>query len=510
MKNGYFNEFTNLQNNPNIQYACLDEFTYPAYPSEVEYFKDYFTYNSMNVNVNSYCSLTPGGGYNTITGFVRFDENNDGCDTNDKVFQHMKLKINDGTTANSETFVKENGEFNFHSKTGNFTVTAEPENPSLFTVTPASFTTNFANNNNNVLTQNICITKNGNIKDLEVLISPVTDARPGFDAVYKLIWRNKGNTTLSGTVTLTFDAAKMMFLSSVLPSTVNGNQVTINFNNLIPYANTASELTFKINAATNLTTPVNIGDSLNFNAIINSPSGENTPEDNEFTFKQTVVGNFNPNDITCLEGGQISSSMIGKYLHYIINFENTGTAQAKNIVAEVNINPDDFDITSLQLQNTSHSTYTKVAGNKVEFIMKDINLATLAHGNISLKIKSKNNLVTGDSVSNQANIYFDYNFPVETNNAVTMIKNPTLQVNDITINNSINVYPNPTKDDVNISTDSKIRSVEVYDTQGRIIQKHMNINSTKTSVSIHNKVSGVYIFKIITENDTIIKKVIKY
>lgn len=510
IKNGIFDNYS-IADNPNLTYICLDDMTAPFDPTYTELLmaQDTVAYlNLNNVSINTYCNFTPGGNYNTITGTVRFDENNNGCDTNDEVFEHMKLKINDGTTT-GETFVKNDGKYNFYTQAGDFTVTVEPENPSLFTVTPSTFTTHFANANNNVSTQNICVTKNGNVKDLEVVFAPATDARPGFDAVYQLIWRNKGNTTLSGNVTLTFENTKMAFISSELPSTVSGNMITFSFTNLKPFANTSSELTFNINPPTHPTYPVNIGNTLNFNAIINSPSGENTPEDNEFVFKQTVVGSFDPNDITCLEGSQIPLSMVGKYLHYIINFENTGTAPATNIVVEMNVNPDDFDISSLQLQNTSHSTYTKITGNKAEFIMKDINLAALAHGNITLKVKSNNNLATGDSVSNQANIYFDYNFPVETNEAITMIKNPTLETIDTAINNKVNVYPNPTKDDVNILTDSKIKSIEVYDAQGRIIQKHMGINAQNAKVSIRSTASGLYIFKIITEKEVIMKKVIK-
>ncbi|WP_410692134.1 T9SS type A sorting domain-containing protein [Chryseobacterium sp. SIMBA_038] len=74
---------------------------------------------------------------------------------------------------------------------------------------------------------------------------------------------------------------------------------------------------------------------------------------------------------------------------------------------------------------------------------------------------------------------------------------------------SVNVYPNPTKGDVNINADSKINSIEIYDAQGRIIQKQMGINSQNTKVSIHSNSSGMYILKIITEKETFTKKIIK-
>lgn len=74
---------------------------------------------------------------------------------------------------------------------------------------------------------------------------------------------------------------------------------------------------------------------------------------------------------------------------------------------------------------------------------------------------------------------------------------------------TIKVHPNPTKGDVTINADSKIKSVEVYDAQGRIIQKQMGINSQEAKVSIHGSTSGMYIFKITTEKEVITKKVIK-
>ena len=57
-----------------------------------------------------------------------------------------------------------------------------------------------------------CVSQNGTKNDLEVVFAPITNARPGFDAKYRLIYRNKGNTTLSGDVSLIFDTTKMDFV----------------------------------------------------------------------------------------------------------------------------------------------------------------------------------------------------------------------------------------------------------------------------------------------------------
>lgn len=84
-----------------------------------------------------------------------------------------------------------------------------------------------------------------------------------------------------------------------------------------------------------------------------------------------------------------------------------------------------------------------------------------------------------------------------------------LSTQDIKNKETINIYPNPTKGDVNIKADSKIKSIEIYDAQGRIVQKQININSLATQISLRNNISGVYIIKVITEKEIFTKKIIK-
>lgn len=420
-KNGIndFAGYGNFSNNPKLKFICVDD----SELSNVKNSLDYFGYN--NISVNTYCSFTPGGNFNTISGTVKFDANNNGCDTLDNPFEFLKLQINDGANS-GETFAQNDGKYEFYTQAGNFNIIALAENPTLFTVSPANFSTNFADANNNIFTQDICVTANGNQNDAEVVIAPLTNARPGFDATYKLVWRNKGNTTLAGKVVLNYDASNMTFQNSSLPYSVASNgTLEFDYTNLKPYENTASEITFMINTPTNSTNPVNSGDILTFNAQITPNSADLTPDDNNFGFNHTVVNSFDPNDIVCLEGETIPSVAVGKYLHYVVNFENTGTAEAENIVVKMDIDPAEFDINTLQLQNASANVETKIAGNKVEFIFKKIKLHSGGHGNVLLKVRSRNTLQEGDNVTNSAEIYFDYNFPIDTNDYITEIQDET-------------------------------------------------------------------------------------
>ncbi|SDE80448.1 DUF7619 domain-containing protein [Epilithonimonas hungarica] len=416
MKNGIKDQiYGGFSNLPNLKFVCADEM-------EIENIKTQLSRGGVtNVNVNSYCSFTPGGNYNTISGTVRFDANANGCDSTDEPFEFLKLKINDGTNS-GETFVQNDGKYEFFSQAGNFDLTAHAENPGLFSITPAAFNTSFADNNNNVFTQDICVTANGTQNDAEVVIAPLTGARPGFEATYKLVWRNKGNTTLSGKIVLNYDQNKMTFQSSSLPyAAISNGSLEFNYSNLKPYANEATELIFTINTPTNPTNPVNSGDILSFNAQITPNASDLTPEDNNFKFDQTVVNSFDPNDITCMEGEIIPTTAVGKYMHYVVNFENTGTAEAENIVVKMKIDPAEFDINTLQLQNASSDVTTVITGNDVEFKFKKIKLKAGGHGNVLLKVRSVTDLQEGDSVDNSADIYFDYNFPITTNEYVTTI-----------------------------------------------------------------------------------------
>jgi hypothetical protein len=107
--------------------------------------------------------------------------------------------------------------------------------------------------------------------------------------------------------------------------------------------------------------------------------------------------------------------------------------------------------------NASHSYVTRITGNKVEFIFENINLPfddATNDGYIVFKIKTLPTLALGDSFSNSASIYFDYNFPIVTDPAVTTFA--VLGTEDFVFNNYLRVYPNPTNDVLNLTAKQAI------------------------------------------------------
>lgn len=72
------------------------------------------------------------------------------------------------------------------------------------------------------------------------------------------------------------------------------------------------------------------------------------------------------------------------------------------------------------------------------------------------------------------------------------------------------VYPNPSKDIVNISNslNTVVNTIEIADLNGRIV-KSQNINANNGQVSISDLSSGVYMMKITSDKGTATKKIIK-
>ncbi|WP_343607527.1 DUF7619 domain-containing protein [Chryseobacterium oranimense] len=499
MKNGR-NTSGLYQNNPNLSYICCDD-------SEINQTIAYNNSNGYNnVIVNSYCSFTPGGTFYTIQGNTKYDLNGNGCDPADQNKSFQKFNVTGGGTSGS--IVSNNsGNYSIPVLAGAHTITPVLENPAYFSIYPANFTANFPAMAS-PLTQNFCITANGSHPDLEIVIIPLNSAVPGFNSDYKIVYKNKGTTMQSGTVGFSYNDSIMDFVSStVTPDAQSTGSLTWNFTGLLPFETREVKIKFELNTPTD-TPPVNDGDVLNYMAQING-APDDTPSDNTFTLNQTVVNSLDPNDKTCLEGTMIAQTLVGDYVHYLIRFENQGTANARNIVVKDVIDASKFDISTLTPLNASHSFVTRITGNTAEFIFDNIQLPfddANNDGYISFKIKTKSTLNMGDAFSNTASIYFDYNAPIITNTYTTTVRNVLAVSETKTGNENISIYPNPVEDTLYIKSGEEIIKVEIYDASGRIL----NTTGVKAnSVNVTGLAKGNYLIKLFTKDKTMVQKFIK-
>lgn len=475
-------------------YICIDEGNESILPPAV--------LANPNITVSSYCTFTPGGDHNTITGTFTFDSDNNGCSSNDPYAGLIRVGISNGI----ESFgaITGSGSYAFYPEAGTYTLTPHLEN-NWFTVTPPSATVTFPAVNTTA-TQNFCITPNGMHSDVEVVMVPIGPAQPGFDASYKIVYRNKGNQTASGSVSLSYNDDVLDYLTAIPSATGTATgSLNWNYSNLLPFETRSVYVSFNINGP--METPaVNIDDVLDFTAAVSSATGDETLADNTFAYSQTVTGAYDPNDITCLEGPTVNPQKIGDFLHYTINFENTGNAPATFVVLKDIIDTASFDLSSLQVMYASHAMNTRINGNKVEFIFDAINLAPQGKGNVVFKVRTNNSLQANDAVMQKASIYFDYNWPVVTNEAITTFQ--VLSVSPVTAG-TIKVYPNPAHNLVNLTAEGKtIRAAVLYDIQGRLLHSEA-VNATSGTLDISRRANGLYLLQIETESGTETYKVIK-
>ena len=462
--------------------------------------------NLSNTIFTSYCSFNPPGIFYNVNGNSLLDVNNNGCDSTDIVFPMINLNINAGGISNNY-IANNSGGYSIPLLQGQYTITPSFENPTYFNFSPDSVNLTFPTSSNPYI-QNFCVSPNGNHNDLEINLLPIDSANPGFDANYKLVYKNKGTTSQSGSINFTFDDNVLDFVSSnPNTSTQTTGNISLSFANLLPFESREINIKLNLNSPTEIPA-LNSGNVLSFIASIIGLTDE-IPNDNTFNLAQTVTNSFDPNDKICLEGTAISTDMVGEYVHYLIRFENKGTDNAKNIVVKDVIDINKFDINTLIPIKASHNFETRIFDiNKVEFIFQNINLPfDDAHndGYVSFKIKTKPNLVVGNTFSNSANIYFDYNFPIVTNIYTTTIQN-SLSVQENNFVNGITFYPNPVKNILQFKTDINIVKVEIYDIAGRILSSN-SISDNK--IDLFELKKGNYILKVFTEKEVINTKILK-
>ena len=492
----------NFWYNPNLQYICVDEEDVTMVQNKI---------NQLGLNatchVNSYCSFTPGGNYYTIEGNNRYDFNTNGCDAGDINFANLKLDISNGTTVGG-LIADGTGNYFYDVQQGTYTINPVLENPTYFNISPTTVTVNFPTQAS-PYNQDFCVTKTGVHSDVEIALIPTTPARPGFDATYKLIFRNKGTEVENGSVTLTYDDSVLDYLqSNPVYSNSATNSYTWNYTNLQPFESRAITIAFNVNSP--METPaVNNGDVLVYTATVTTQNTDETPTDNTITLNQTVVGSYDPNDKTCLEGETINPSMIGEYVNYMIRFENTGTYPAENIVVRDDIDPTQFDIATLVPLSGSHEFYTRINGNKVEFIFENINLDfddATNDGYVAFKIKTLSTLTVNSTISNTAKIYFDYNYPIVTNTATSTYQ--VLNAQSFEFDSAFTLYPNPAKAVLNLQAKNgtTIQSIEIYNIVGQVVLALPNASST---IDVSSLESGSYFIKINSDNGSTSTKFIK-
>jgi uncharacterized repeat protein (TIGR01451 family) len=360
--------------------------------------------------------------------------------------------------------------------------------------------------------KNFAVHYTPNVIDLRVTLTHLTAARPGFDDVIRLTYTNVGTDTISGYINLNFDDSLIFISCSPTQTSINNNIITWNYSNLIPLESRNINISFHIPST------VPIGYMLSFSSTVYPVTGDAAPENNSNDLTQTVSGSCDPNEKEVIPGDGISPLQIanGENLVYAIHFQNTGTDTAFNIVIIDTISPN-LDITSIKILSSSHPCTYQVSGpGIVEFsfpniLLPDSNVNLIgSNGFVKYAIKPKSSLILGNSITNTAYIYFDFNTAVATNTTSTTVKNPT-GLFDVAGNMSmLSIYPNPSNDYISIQYNLPEKpQVEIFTMQGKSVFRTKADSNSSIKIDVSGFPSGLYFVKVKSEKGILVEKFIK-
>jgi uncharacterized repeat protein (TIGR01451 family) len=363
---------------------------------------------------------------NRIKGTVFIDLNGNGIkDAEDSLFSNVVIKATKGSDTRSA--IPYNGNFVIETDTGSYTTTLTLHQP-YYTITPASHTSSFSTYFNTD-SFSFALHPISGSKDLVINAIPLIVARPGFNVNYVINYKNVGVESIpSGEILFVKDPRLTLLNAVPVINSSNGDTLKWNYTNLDPQNQGMINLQFQIAAPP----AANNGDTLSSLAIITPVAGDLTPHDDTSYLRQRLQGSFDPNDKAENVGGSITLERVqqGEYLSYFIRFQNTGTDTAFNVTVRDTLDTD-LDWNTFEMIASSHAYQMQlIAPNILEWKFYDIRLPDsnvnepASHGYIAYRIKPVTGAQVGTTLLNRASIYFDFNLPVATNFAATIVGMP--------------------------------------------------------------------------------------
>jgi uncharacterized repeat protein (TIGR01451 family) len=252
-----------------------------------------------------------------------------------------------------------------------------------------------------------------------------------------------------------------------------------------------------------------------------------------------ITDSFDPNDKLVSPSGTTGDHFTPTQseLKYTIRFQNTGTDYAYTVTV-IDTLSEKLDISTFQMGAASHKYAFTVSGKGkpvLTFTFNNINLPDStrnqagSNGFVQFSIKPKAGLSEKARIENFADIIFDYNEPVRTNTTVNVlydvpriidpqnqlpesIIDRVLAIEPQALKGKLNVYPNPTRNKVQIqSVDASVRIEQIQ--VSNLLGELQAVDSVRTSnqaiqVSMQGKARGMYLIRIQTSKGILVQRVV--
>ncbi len=240
-----------------------------------------------------------------------------------------------------------------------------------------------------------------------------------------IILNNIFCNAVAPTLTMSFSPHYHYNSATLAPSSVVGNVVTWNLGTISAISPGQNFINISLEVSGSWLT---VGDTVHTRWVLSPLTGDIDTTNNVIFRVDTVIGSFDPNEMSVTPAGNI---LPGAQLQYTVNFENTGNDTAFNIYVMDTLS-DNVDPGSMRIVAASHAMTTSqfydttIHHNIIKFEFPNINLLDSSHHNLCdgmviFNINSNSGLPDGATIQNHAGIFFDYNAVVMTDTVVNTI-----------------------------------------------------------------------------------------
>ncbi len=353
-----------------------------------------------------------------IEGTVFYDTDLDGIfDADETAIPHFPLVMN---ANQSLVFSDADGNYSAYSSPGSNTISIQTDPLQWTMTTPSTYSVELSELVPIIEQQNFGVIANTPVSAC-IVHTVYQNATCNLTSHQVVSVFNDGNVPLNGTLNYTLDPSTTYIGSDITPSTISGNTLVFDIENLGIHQNAY----FTIYAS--MPGVSNIGEWLNFEASVSESSNPDEFLDTE-NFTYQLQCSYDPNLKSESTGYGIEGwKMQNESLVYTIQFQNTGTAPAQHVII-TDMLPENLDWMTLQPIASSHDYQLNIHNSGMaEFTFENIMLPDStsdepgSHGYVTFVIEQDENLSPGTTIENFASIYFDLNEAIVTNQTLNTI-----------------------------------------------------------------------------------------
>ncbi len=374
------------------------------------------------------------------------------------------------------------GSYSLNLPAGSYTLAQT--DPTLVPICPATLPVPFTISGTPVL-QDLANSSTAPL-DLRMMTSDGA-ARPGFNYPMSASAVNISPQP-SGPVTVscTHDPLLTYVSATPVPTTIVGNTLTWELPAFTLFASASFQVVL------NVPVPTPLGTVLSSNWNVSNTLPEADLANNSVTEQRTVTGSYDPNIKEVLTSSRQSAGLflIGtdEWLDYTIQFQNTGTDTAFTVVLTDTLDAA-MDMASFVQGASSHPcTVDFLTDRVVRWTFANILLVDsttnepLSHGRTSFRIHLLEPVAPGVEVANAADIFFDFNLPIRTPDAVVFTETSTGLTTAST--SALRLLPNPAQDRFTVVGSAQLVHARILATDGRVVlERALSVGTPTISIS---------------------------